>query len=248
MTTLQFEDVTTALLERVGRAVMSTLDRTVDEAPPAVDAGGPVILVGGMAATEPVMLPMARRLAARGHDVATVTTSAGLGCAASAVDTLVERIRETAAAAGRPVGVVGHSRGGQFARSAVGRPEVAGDVESLVTLGTPFDLYGLSWPLIVQAAGLVVAGTMGVPGLARFSCLAGACCREFRVGLRAPLPPGVRFTSIYSRRDTAVPWRGSIDPAADNVEVDAGHIGLLTAPEALVAVSEGLAAPVPVAA
>lgn len=250
MTTTRFEHVTTALLEQVGRAVMATFDGPDETSSPdgPFEPGGPVVVVGGMAATEPVMLPLARRLAARGHDVATVTTAAGLGCAGAAVDTLVERIRETADDAGRPVGVVGHSRGGQFARIAVGRPEVAGDVESLVTLGTPFDLYGLSWPLVAQAAGLVVAGTLGVPGLARFSCLAGACCREFRGGLRAPLPPGVRFTSIYSRRDTAVPWRGSIDPAADNVEVDAGHIGLLTDPHAVDAVSSGLAARVPVAA
>jgi pimeloyl-ACP methyl ester carboxylesterase len=242
MTATRFENVTTALLEQVGRVVMATLDGPDETSSPdgPTEPGGPVVVVGGMAATEPVMLPLARRLAARGHDVATVTTSAGLGCAGAAVDTLVERIRETADDAGRPVGVVGHSRGGQFARIAVGRPEVAGDVESLVTLGTPFDLYGLSWPLIAQAAGLVVAGTLGVPGLARFSCLTGACCREFRTTLRRTLPPGMPFTSIYSRADRTVPAEASIDPGARNVEVGGGHLSLLTGVGARRAVADAL--------
>lgn len=250
MSTSRWETTTTALLERVGRATIALLD-DADPVPVYRSDGasaGPVVLVGGMAATEPVLAPLARRLEHRGHEVVTTTTAAGLGCAGSAVDALVGLIGEVADSAGEPVGVVGHSRGGQFARSAVGHPELVGDVHALVTLGTPFDLYGLRWPLLAQAAGVVAAGTLGVPGLARLSCLTGPCCREFRSGLRRPLPSNVRFTSIYSRHDAAVPWQSSHDPAAENVEVSAGHLALLTAPEAAEAVSAGLAPPLPIAA
>jgi pimeloyl-ACP methyl ester carboxylesterase len=241
--------VATAALERAGRAVMELVD---GEDPPASarpgGASAPVVLVGGMAATEPVLLPLARRLERRGHEVATVTSAAGLGCAESAVDVVTERIVEVAARTGERVGVVGHSRGGQFARVAVGRPAAAGCVASLVTLGSPFDLYGLRWPLLAQAAGVVAAGTLGVPGLARLSCLGGRCCRGFRAGLRAPVPAAVRVTSISSRRDAAVPWRASADPWAHNVEVTAGHLAMLTDPDAVAAVSTALTVPSGVAA
>jgi hypothetical protein len=52
------------------------------------------------------------------------------------------------------------------------------------------------------------------------------------------------FTSIYSRRDRVGSWRAAHDPAARNVEVDAGHLTLLSAPSARRAVAEALARPV----
>lgn len=47
-----------------------------------------------------------------------------------------------------------------------------------------------------------------------------------------PWPGEVPFTRIYSRLDRAVPWRSSHDPHARNIEVAAGHLGLLTEPAA----------------
>jgi pimeloyl-ACP methyl ester carboxylesterase len=45
---------------------------------------------------------------------------------------------------------------------------------------------------------------------------------------QAPLPPTVRLTSIYSRRDAIVRWRSCIDPdpRADAIEVLGTHSGL----------------------
>src|SRR5947208_1974153 len=99
MTDMRWTTTTTALLERVGRAVIARVDDGEDTgsggrvggSPPA-----PVVLVGGMAATEPVLAPLARRLERRGHDVVTTTTDAGLGCASAAVDVLVEQILDVA--------------------------------------------------------------------------------------------------------------------------------------------------------
>jgi hypothetical protein len=51
----------------------------------------------------------------------------------------------------------------------------------------------------------------------------------------------VPFTSIYSHLDRAVPWRSSHDPHARNIEVTAGHLGLLTEPAAFHEVTTALA-------
>lgn len=63
----------------------------------------PVMLVGGFAATGPVLAPMATRLQALGYEVLPVTTGAGLGCAGRAADALADRLIETAERAGAPV-------------------------------------------------------------------------------------------------------------------------------------------------
>jgi pimeloyl-ACP methyl ester carboxylesterase len=150
---------------------------------------------------------------------------------------------ETAERTGAPVQVVGHSRGGQFARVAASRADVraGAHVAGLVTLGAPFDLYGLRWPTLAQAAAVSAAGSLGVPGLATLRCLRGGCCAAFRAGLRASWPREVPFTSIYSRADRAVPWRSSHDPWARNVEVAGAHLALLTAPPAFREVCAALA-------
>ncbi|WP_433781300.1 esterase/lipase family protein [Actinomycetospora sp. CA-101289] len=240
----RFERATRLGLEQAGRVAVAATDlrtrartgtgsRSGDRSAPTA-APGPVVLVGGFAATGPVLDPMAARLRARGHDVLPVTTGAGLGCAGRAAEALADRVIETAERTGAPVQVVGHSRGGQFARVAAARADVraGAHVAGLVTLGAPFDLYGLRWPTLAQAAAVSAAGSLGVPGLATLACLRGGCCAAFRAGLRAPWPRDVPFTSIYSRSDRAVPWRSSHDPHARNVEVAGGHLALLTAPPA----------------
>ena len=240
----RFERATRSGLEHAGRVAVAATDlrtraRTGTGSrsgyqPPHTAAPDPVVLVGGFAATGPVLAPMAARLRARGHDVLPVTTGAGLGCAGRAAEALADQLIGTAERTGAPVQVVGHSRGGQFARVAASRADVraGAHVAGLVTLGAPFDLYGLRWPTLAQAAAVAAARGLGVPGLATLGCLRGGCCAAFRSGLRAPWPLDVPFTSIYSRADRAVPWRSSHDPHAHNVEVAGGHLALLTGPAA----------------
>lgn len=246
-----FEVITTAGLEHAGRAAIAACTQLetgrATPAPARTDlpaawfGQGPVVLVGGFAATGPVLAPMAAWLTRLGWDVHPVTAGAGLGCAGHTVDALTAQLHALADRTGAPVRVVGHSRGGQFARVAARRALDQGiDVAALVTLGSPFDLYGLRWPLLAQAAALSLAGSLGAPGLATLGCLRGSCCAAFRAGLRAPWPAMVPFTSVYSHRDRAVPAAASIDPHAVNVELDAGHLGLLTAPTAFTTVAHAL--------
>lgn len=74
-----------------------------------------------------------------------------------------------------------------------------------------------------------------------WGCLHGRCCASYRRQARAPWPPGIPFTSIHARRDAAVPPASSIDPDAHNVEIDAGHLSLLTSPTAFAATADALA-------
>ena len=152
---------------------------------------------------------------------------------------ITRRVRELADEAGQPVRVVGHSRGGQFGRAVgVEAPEA---VSHLVTIGTPFDLWGLTPIMAATAWALGAAGSAGVPGLYGLGCLVGSCCAAFRRALRAPWPDDVPFTSIYSRSDGAVPWRSSHDPSAHNVEVSHGHVAQLTSAATQRAVGAALA-------
>jgi hypothetical protein len=96
-----------------------------------------------------------------------------------------------------------------------------------VTLGSPhanpYAVHPLVW---TQGAAIAVLAAMGVPGLASRHCRSGACCDDFMRDLEAPLPPGVQFLSIYSKRDGIVAWEACLDPWAVNAEVLSTHCGM----------------------
>ena len=73
---------------------------------------------------------------------------------------------------------------------------------------------------------LIRLGRAGVPGLMSEDCVAGSCARASFDEARSPLPDGVDFTAVYSRRDGIVDWRACVDPLAVPVEVTASHTGL----------------------
>lgn len=250
---MMWDSLVGAGLEQAGRTMIGLVGawhRGVgeDEAIELADVGGrdwsggrgPVVLLGGLGETDPCLVPMVRFLERLGYDVTPYALRAGMGCSQRTVDSLTRRVQILSDAYGEPVSIVGHSRGGQFGRAiAVQSP---GSVERLVTLGTPFDLWGgLTPPMATMAWGLATAGSLGVPGLLRLGCLMGACCRDFRGSLRGSWPTEVPFTSIYSRTDGAVPWRSSHDPAAHNVVVRGGHVSLLCSAAAQRAVAAALA-------
>jgi hypothetical protein len=196
---------------------------------------GPVVVVGGVGTTDSGLVPLQRWLERLGYDVVVHTAGIGTGCGGRSVRHL-RRVIDRADDGGG-VRVVAHSRGGQFARAAA----VAGaPVRALVTLGTPFDLFRMSLPLLAAATVVGAVGSLGLPGLATLGCLRGPCCAEFREALRAPVP--APFTSVFTRGDRVVPWTSSRDDRARNVEVSGGHLGLLERPDALAAVAEALAA------
>ena len=200
----------------------------------------PVLLVPGFLAGDPSLRLMAHWLRRIGHRPARARMRVNVDCTARALDRLEAELEQLADAHGRQVSIVGQSRGGSMARVlAVRRPDL---VERIVCLGSPITDQFAIHPLVraqVTAVGLL--GTLGVPGLFAYGCGHGACCATAREQVTAPFPDEVAFTSVYSRSDGIVDWRACLDPAAEQIEVRASHIGMAVNPHVFRAVATALA-------
>jgi pimeloyl-ACP methyl ester carboxylesterase len=141
---------------------------------------------------------------------------------------LAERVRALHALHGRKVSLVGWSLGGVYARElAKCAPDA---VRQVITLATPFgSLHGANH-----------AGTI-------FKMLGGTVAQltpqmQQRLRERPPVPT----TSIYSKNDGLVSWRGCLEPRGpevENIAVDASHLGMTSHPQVLRIVADRLALP-----
>ncbi|MDB5861861.1 MAG: hypothetical protein JWQ76_5550 [Ramlibacter sp.] len=141
---------------------------------------------------------------------------------------LIERVEALHASHGKRVSLVGWSLGGIYAREIA--KLVPHAVRQVVTLATPHSSLG----------GGNHAGTF-------FKMLGGDTSRltpalEARLRQRPPVPT----TSIYSKSDGLVSWRGCLErsaPDVENVAVEASHLGMTSHPEVLRVVADRLAQP-----
>jgi pimeloyl-ACP methyl ester carboxylesterase len=141
--------------------------------------GDTAVFVTGFGNPESAMNPLARWLASGGWDVSVASTGYNVDCgerAARHVDAAVSAAR---ARSGRPVALIGHSRGGLLSRViAVRRPH---DVGTLVTLATPWVVGMPDRPGARRAAEVVRwAHGHGASFLRSFECGDGACCVALR--------------------------------------------------------------------
>jgi pimeloyl-ACP methyl ester carboxylesterase len=201
--------------------------------------GEAVVVVGGFGADQLIMGPLSGWLERIGYEPVVVCHRRGLDCGERTAATVEAAMEDAAARTGGRVGLVAHSRGGQFARVAASRrPDL---LAGLVTMGTPFEHFALTLPVRAQAVAIGLAGTLGVRGLVRLSCLRGACCERFRRDLVTPLPPGTPFWSLYSSADSTVRWRTCIDAGAQNVQVPGTHVSMLASRATYRAIATALA-------
>jgi pimeloyl-ACP methyl ester carboxylesterase len=142
------------------------------------------------------------------------------------LDALVARVRELHAGEGRRVSLVGWSLGGIYAREiAKCCPDA---VRQVITLATPHR----------SIQGANHAGTI-------FRWMGGDTSQltpelAARLAERPPVPT----SSIYSKSDGFVSWRGCLEdeaPDVENIAVDASHLGMPTHPEVLRIVADRLA-------
>jgi pimeloyl-ACP methyl ester carboxylesterase len=191
---------------------------------PAGD-GRAVLLIPGFLAGDSTLSTMGRWLATGGWRPEKAGIRANVACSGSACTRLEERLEVLAAATGQRVAVVGHSRGGVFAKAlGARRPDL---VSGVVALGSPLVTQLALHPILLGGVGVVgLLGTGKVPGMFSVRCLKGSCCAGFRDAVAGELPAGVGFTSVYSRSDGVVDWHACLDPAAECVEVDASHCGM----------------------
>jgi triacylglycerol lipase len=202
--------------------------------PQAREADRPdVLLIPGFLSVDDSLAALAGALERAGHRPAFAGIGRNVGCSETTLAQLERRLSTIARANGAPVSLVGHSRGGLFARVlAVRRPEL---VTAVVTLGSPHrDERAVHPALWLGACALAATGAV------RYRCGAGGCCDAFNRDLAAPVPPGIDFVSIYSRLDGVVDWQACLDPAARMVEVDVPHLALTKASPAVAAVDAAL--------
>jgi pimeloyl-ACP methyl ester carboxylesterase len=185
----------------------------------------PVLLVPGFMAGDASLAALRGWLRRRGSPTAATGIRLNVDCAELVVGRIESRLGALAARTGRPVVVIGQSRGGELARVlAVRNPDT---VTTLVMLGAPVVDPLSVGPAVMNALRSVARlGDIGVPGMFSTECAYGDCCEQFRTDLRAELPPDVRAVSIYSRSDGIVSWKACLDPCARHVEVKSSHSGM----------------------
>ena len=203
-------------------------------------AGRPVLLVPGFLAGDGSLTLLRGWLRRSGYWAVSSHIQLNVDCATATLLALEERIERLAAERGQRVAIVGQSRGGMLARAlAVRRPEL---VSGIVTLGSPQTEPLAVHPFVIAQVGAVAAlGRLGVRGVLTGQCLGGACCAPLRATFAEPFPDGVGYMTIYSRHDGIVDWHVCVDPASEQVEVAASHIGMAFSAPTYQAIARGLA-------
>jgi hypothetical protein len=199
--------------------------------PVSVGDGHPVVVYPGLGAGALTTAHLRSHLRESGfavHDWGAGVNTGPDGHLDTWLATHIERVRELHARDGRKVSLVGWSLGGIYAREIARRCPDA--VRQVITLATPF-------AAVVQGNH---AGTA-------FMLLNGKRAElpdGIEARLRAPLP--VPTTSVYSRSDGIVSWRGCIGKrgaCTESVEVSASHLGMVSHPEVLDVIVDRLAQP-----
>jgi pimeloyl-ACP methyl ester carboxylesterase len=207
-------------------------------------ASEPVLLVPGFLAGDASLGPMSRTLRHQGFRTYRADIRAIVGCTRAAADQLEERLEEVSQRRGSRVRIVGHSLGGMLARGVgARRPDL---VAGIVTMGSPVLAPGAHHVSLARSVDVLVRlNRAGLRAFMAEDCVAGHCARESFDQARAPLPDGVDFTAIFSRRDGIIDWRACLDPAALAVEVRSSHLGMAFDPAVIAAVSAALRAAAP---
>jgi pimeloyl-ACP methyl ester carboxylesterase len=193
---------------------------------PAGD-GHPVLFFPGLMASDASTRPLRRFLESKGYLAAGWGLGANLGPREGVMESCEQLLKELRRTHRRPVSLIGWSLGGIYARElAKAFPR---DVRQVITLGTPFTGHPKAtnaWRLYE----IVTGHRIGAP--------------EIHEPLRAP--PPVPTTSIFSRSDGVVAWQCSVEkagPLAENIEVEASHLGLGLNALAWWAIADRLAQP-----
>lgn len=209
-------------------------------AQPAPSELVPVVLVPGFISGDFSLTVLARSLRRAGHRTFASRIGANLGCTEDMVDRLIQRMVEVVAAEGRPVALVGHSRGGMVAKLATQRePQL---VASLVVLSAPVTQTLSVAPHVRKQLELLFRlQARGVPGVIGQDCVTGECGSRIAEELDRPFPPDVPYLSLYSEADAIIDWHTCLDPAAELIEVRTSHTGMATDPTVLRTVAERLA-------
>lgn len=192
--------------------------------------GHAVIVFPGLTAGDATTVPLRRYLESRNYAPQGWGQGLNLGPREGVLESARRQVLQACERSGAKVSLVGWSLGGIYARELA--KELPEHVRAVVTLGTPFAGPHTStnaWRIYELASGRDIA-------------------RE-AANYDLPEAPPVPTTSIYSRTDGVVAWRGSIqaparhNPHTENIEVVASHFGIGLNPSAWWAVADRLSQP-----
>jgi pimeloyl-ACP methyl ester carboxylesterase len=204
--------------------------------------GRPVLLMPGLLAGDQTLAVLAGWLWRVGYTPRVCGFIANVDCSEHALDRVERKVDGMHTRSGRRVALIGHSRGGHFARAlAARRPEL---VSHAISLGADLNrMFGVSDPTLWAIA--FTRRALGATGRGRQDrCFTRDCDCRFTHDYAAPFPSDrVRLTSIYSRGDGVVCWHGCLVPYADCVEVTGSHTGLIFNRKAYRAIATALATP-----
>ena len=200
--------------------------RPLMRALPKGDGHGVLVLPGFMAGDASTR-PLRSLLGDLGYDARGWNLGRNVRVDNARVEAMMACLTEIHEDTGRPVSIIGWSLGGVFARELA---KLAPDmVRQVISLGSP----------ISDDRGHTNARRL-------FEYLNGAEPEPMQEGNFARLAeaPPVPTTSILTRTDGVVHWRGSVQEAGfqnENIEVVASHCGLGVNPSAVYAIADRLA-------
>lgn len=187
--------------------------------------GAPVVTIPGFLAGDSSLAVMRGWLDRIGYRAHPAGIQSNVDCSDRALDRLERRVLRIHERSGRRVALVGHSRGGHFAKALAHRhPERISAAYSIgAGLDTPFDI---SVPTKAAVSLLRAVYARTSDRIARNGCFTESCRCRFTRDYADEFPASVPLTSIYTKGDGVVRWRACIVPYARCVEVTGSHVGL----------------------
>ena len=191
--------------------------------------GHPVIVLPGFVASDASTSPLRSVLRDLGYTAYGWGLGRNLRFDEDREEEMNELLHQVHADNKRKVSIVGWSLGGVFARELAKR--APDKVRSVISLGSP-----ISANLNISNAKKLFEAINGAPEATRAAQIA-----------KLDEAPPVPTTSIYSKTDGVVAWRGSIQhhhkghDEIENIEVPASHFGLGVNPLVIYAVADRLA-------
>jgi triacylglycerol lipase len=148
-----------------------------------------------------------------------------VGCSDAALGIVRRATEDAFEQSGRRVAVLGHSRGGHFAKAiAVQRPLIVSHAISMgAALASPLDI---SVPTRAAVTLVRAYRRRTSDRVAQRGCMTESCTCGFSEAFASPVPAAVRFASIYSKGDGVVRWQSCLIPDACNVEIPGSHLGM----------------------
>jgi pimeloyl-ACP methyl ester carboxylesterase len=204
--------------------------------------GRPVVLLPGFLAGDQTLAIMAGWLRRLGYAPSLCGFVANVDCSDRALQNVERQVDALHRRHGRRVALIGHSRGGHFARAMGAR--APDRVSHAISLGADLrGLIGVSVPTLAAVAA-VRRGLVLTRRTRAERCFTAECTCAFAQDYARPFPSDqVRLTSIYSKQDGVVRWQGAVVPEAECVELTGSHVGLPFNRKTYRAIAQALARP-----